>query len=189
MGIFDFFKCKYNKKNVQETETERYEKLLDKYFNGHGIGMSQEEIKDVNDYIQEVMVLNDPQEINSFTTLVLTYLTIAKRKYSETKQEINEKLNNNEVISKLEAMIVAKTVIVNRPQIEQSININGVKATKVLSFPKVYSVSFDPEISQNINSTKYEEESEQNMAKIDEAIRRFKSVDRLSFKINDSSIL
>jgi len=162
-------------------ENERIGKLLNKYFDHNGAGLSKAQIMEVNNYLKEYVVLSNEQEINTYTSMMVTYSTIAKRRLAQIIEDINKSLDEGKVINKSDAGMVAKNVIINKAKIETTRIVNGEKKTEVVLPEKKYVVNINPNSSQVIQSTKYENECEEVMRNIDNQISRWSHVNSVAY--------
>ena len=162
-------------------ENERMGKLLSKYFDHGGRGLTKAQIMEVNNYIKEYVVLSNQAEINSYQQMMVTYSTIAKRRLVQFIEEITRALDAGEVITKSDAGMVAKNVIINMGKVERVNMVNGEKQTEVLLPEKKFVVNINPNSSQVIQSTKYENECEEVMRNIDNQISKWSHVNAVAY--------
>lgn len=194
MGVIDSFKQHLKTKKIEKQkmkerevklrieskEDDRMKELLHIYFDNHGHGLLEEQIEEINDYIKTNVVLNDEHEINSFTTLLLTYLTIAKRKFVELQSEIKERVDAGEIISKADAALIAENIVINKPTIESIKVINGKQQFAEISPAKVYTLNISLDSPQPIITKKYQDESDDKKHEIDRTIERYSNVEALA---------
>ena len=194
MGVIDSFKQHLKTKKIEKQkmkerevklrieskEDDRMKELLHIYFDNHGHGLLEEQIEEINDYIKTNVVLNDEHEINSFTTLLLTYLTIAKRKFVELQSEIKERVDAGEIISKADAALIAENIVINKPTIESIKVINGKQQFAEISPAKVYTLNIALDSPQPIITKKYQDESDDKKHEIDRTIERYSNVEALA---------
>jgi len=181
-------KQKAQKNNAETKDILRFKKLLHLYFDYNAKGLTPAEINEVNNYIKSEIVLNDEKEINSFTTLLLTYLTVAKNKFKEMQKDILQQLDNGSVVDKADAVLVSEKIIINKPGIENYRYLNGVKQLSVAIPEKIYTISVNPDSPQYISSTKYEDESIEEKANIKNAIEKYSDVESLAYTIPDRTM-
>jgi len=181
-------KQKAQKNNAETKDILRFKKLLHLYFDYNAKGLTPAEINEVNNYIKSEIVLNDEKEINSFTTLLLTYLTVAKNKFKEKQKDILQQLDNGSVVDKADAVLVSEKIIINKPGIENYRYLNGVKQLSVAIPEKIYTISVNPDSPQYISSTKYEDESIEEKANIKNAIEKYSDVESLAYTIPDRTM-
>ena len=194
MGVIDSFKQHLKTKKIEKQkmkerevklrieskEDDRMKELLHIYFDNHGHGLLEEQIEEINDYIKTNVVLNDEHEINSFTTLLLTYLTIAKRKFVELQSEIKERVDAGEIISKADAALIAENIVINKPTIESIKVINGKQQFAEISPANVYTLNIALDSPQPIITKKYQDESDDKKHEIDRTIERYSNVEALA---------
>ena len=166
---------------ADKKENERMGKLLSKYFDFCGRGLTKAQIREVNNYLKEYVVLSDEQEINTYTSMMLTYSTVAKRKLAEIIEEITNALDRGEIINKSDAGMVAKNVIINKGKIVTTRVVNGQKTTEVIMPEKKYVVNINANSTPAIQSTKYENECEEVMRNIDNQISKWSHVSTLAY--------
>lgn len=169
------------RKQADNKENERFGKLLSRYFDSRGAGLSEQEIMEVNNYLKEYVVLSDEQEVSNYTTLVLTYSTVAKTKLAGIIADLKKSLDAGRIISKSDAAMVAKNVIINKPGIITKTVRNGKMQTETVLPEKKYVVNIDLNSPQVIQSTKYENECEEVMRNIDNQISKWEHVNTRAY--------
>ena len=169
------------RKQAEIKENERFGKMLTKYFDFNGRGLSRDEINEVNTYLKEYVVLADEKEINNYTTLILTYTTVAKNKLAEIVEQIRGDLDNGQIIDKENAVLAAKNVIISRPSVETSTVVNGKLKKATIVPEKKYTINIDLDSAQVIQTTKYEHESEDGMRLVDNQISKWENVRTLAY--------
>jgi hypothetical protein len=170
-----------NRLEADARENERMGNLLSKYFDCRGRGLSKSQIMEVNKYLKEYVVLSNDQEINTYTSMMLTYSTIAVDRLAALMQNINKDLDAGKVITKSDAGIVAKNVIINKPKIESRTLVNGRLQSRTMVAEKKYVVNINPEVTPIIQSTKYENECEEVMINIDNQISKWSHVETVAY--------
>lgn len=192
-NIEDYYKLKKQaKQQIKSLEAEKhaenkriakFQKLLIKYFDHKGKGLTKAEIMEVNNYLKEYVVLSNEKEISNATTLLTTYITIAKKKLAEMRLDITERLDNGEIIDKSDAVIVTKNLIIDKQKIERVDVVNGKKRPVTVVEGKKYVVNYNDK-TMTLDTKKYEQESMDGMNDIDSQIKKFKNVKSLAYSGN-----
>lgn len=167
-------------KYAEEKKNERFKKMLVKYFDRKGKGLSKSEIMEINEYLKNYVVLSNEKEISNVTTLISTYMTIAKKRLAEMRTEIIERLDNGEIIDKSDAVMATDNIIINKPRIERYTIVNGVKQPTTVVEGKKYVITMNHK-TQTFLTRKYEQESTDGMKNIDSQIRKFENVSTLAY--------
>lgn len=177
MGILENLKTfiyeKYDniQTSIKQQKTEQQEKsnlcemkrLLHEYFDADEPNLTKDEIRKVNAFIKENIVLSDEDEIANYiySMVRMTRLPLGRDKLARDKEDVLKKLDEGAIISKTTACVAAKTVIIYRKEIKDPITLkNGNTADRIIAKRHIYGISVNPNKSNSIDFVNYSSDME-----------------------------
>lgn len=117
MGILEFFRNRHQMNGFTKQQNIVQDKYAC-YFNDNGKGLTANEIKEINDSLLNYAVLKDQNDIDFMTEYFAIANLTSGHKISqiiEARKEIMVRIEAGEVIGKCESAILAKNVIIKKP--------------------------------------------------------------------------
>lgn len=160
---------------LKEQEVSEMQVLLHKYFDLQGIEMSKAEIEKVHQFIQDNMVFTNETEAIRYLTMMSYYSQSGADTIPSERASILARMNKGEVVSKTDASIVSKNIIIYLKQVSYfNNNDEGLKVEHIIRPQKSYCISVDPDAEKLLTRKPFTRE-------LDSIVRSFETVKAQAF--------